>query len=65
MQPNCLRKESFGAYHIARLAEADIDQIAISINASIKITQHTLYSNERFVDQPDLADFAFPFRSDL
>ena len=65
MKTDGLGEEGFGPSHIACLAEANIDQVAIFINASIQVAPHAFYPNIRFVNHPDLAHFALPLHSDL
>lgn len=65
MKTDGLGKEGFGPSHIASLAEANIYQVAILINAPVQVAPHAFHSNEGLVDQPDFPDLAFPLRPDL
>ena len=61
MQLDGLGKEGFGSVHITRLTEANIHEVTILINASVEIAPHAFHSDICFVNEPDLANLAFPF----
>ena len=60
-----LLEKLLGGFHIAFLAQARINQVAISINGSIKIVPFSLDPHVGFVDIPGFSCLSMSFFSQL